>query len=172
MSAATLFPLTFLLLLTAAASATLPPQKLTKFTVYWHDIISGRNPTSIPIITPRTNSTSFFGLVRMIDNPLTSSPSLRSTLLGRAQGFYASASKEEVALLMSMNFVFKSGKYDGSTITVMGRNEVFRDVREMAVIGGTGKFRFATGWVQARTKRLDFKTGDAVVEYRCSVLHY
>ncbi|GAB2218332.1 hypothetical protein Droror1_Dr00001552 [Drosera rotundifolia] len=171
MSATTLFPLTFLLLLATAAPATLPSQKLTKFTVYWHDILSGRNPTSIPIITPRNNSSSF-GQVQMIDNPLTSSPSPRSTLLGRAQGFYASASKEEVALLMSMNFVFKTGKYNGSTITVMGRNEVLRDVREMAVIGGTGKFRFATGWVEARTKRLDFKTGDAVVEYRCSVLHY
>lgn len=93
-------------------------------------------------------------------------------MVGRAQGFYALSSQEEVGLLMSMNFAFIEGKYNGSTISVLGRNTVFSKVREMPVIGGSGLFRFARGYVQARTHALDLKTGDAVVEYTCYVLHY
>ncbi|KAB1227900.1 Dirigent protein 19 [Morella rubra] len=84
----------------------------------------------------------------MIDDPLTLGPKLSSKLIGRAQGFYALASQEEVGLLMAMNFAFTEGKYNGSTITVLGRNAVFTKVREMPVIGGSGLFRFATGYVQ------------------------
>ncbi|KAH0936349.1 hypothetical protein HID58_013466 [Brassica napus] len=108
-----------------------------------------------------------FGLTRMIDNPLTMAPELSSKMVGRAQGFYAAVSKEEVGLLMAMNFAILEGKYNGSTITVFGRNSVFDKVREMPVIGGSGLFRFARGYVQARTHVFDIKTGNAVVEYNC-----
>ncbi|GAB2276948.1 Dirigent protein 19 [Dionaea muscipula] len=152
----------------------LEKEKLTRFRVYWHDIISGRNPTSMRVVTPpKTNSsTFFFGLVDMIDNPLTEEPERSSKLVGRAQGFYASASQEELGFMMAMNFAFVEGKYNGSTITVMGRNAVFSKVRELPVIGGSGLFRFARGFVQLRTHSLDLNTGDAVVEYTCYVMHY
>lgn len=39
----------------------------------------------------------------------------------------------------------------------------------MPVIGGSGIFRFARGYVQASTHTVDFKTGDAVVEYNVCV---
>lgn len=97
---------------------------------------------------------------------------MSSKMVGRAQGFYALASKEEIGLLMAMNFAFVEGKYNGSCITVLGRNTVFSQVREMPVIGGSGLFRFARGYVQARTHTLDLKTGDATVEYSVYVLHY
>ncbi|CAA2982697.1 dirigent 22-like [Olea europaea subsp. europaea] len=149
-------------------------EKLTHFRVYWHDILSGEKPTSIRIVNPPSNvpASSGFGLVNMIDNPLTIGPDLDSKMVGRAQGFYALASQEEIGLLMTMNFVFVEGKYNGSTITVMGRNAVFNKVREMPVIGGSGLFRFARGYVQARTHTLDLKTGDATVEYNVYVLSY
>ncbi|GAB4856113.1 Dirigent protein 19 [Ancistrocladus abbreviatus] len=147
-------------------------EKLTQFRVYWHDVLSGRHPTSVLVIKPPMNTTTSFGRMRMIDNALTEGPELSSKLIGRAQGFYASASLEEVALLMAMNFAFEEGKYNGSTITVLGRNTVFSKVREMPVIGGTGLFRFARGYVEARTHYRDPKTGDATVEYTCYVLHY
>jgi hypothetical protein len=93
-------------------------------------------------------------------------------LIGRAQGFYGSAGQEEAALLMAMNFVFLQGKYNGSTISILGRNHVFSKVREMPVIGGSGLFRFARGYAQANTYSFNAKTGDAVVEYNVYVLHY
>ncbi|KAE8720834.1 Dirigent protein 19 [Hibiscus syriacus] len=99
-------------------------------------------------------------------------PELRSKPVGRAQGFYALSSQEEIGLLMSMNFAFTEGKYNGSTITVLGRNAVFNKVREMPVIGGSGLFRFARGYVQAITHTFNMKTGDAVVEYNYYVLHH
>jgi len=113
-----------------------------------------------------------FGLMRMIDNPLTLTPKLSSKMVGRAQGFYAGTSKEEIGLLMAMNFAILDGKYNGSTITVLGRNSVFDKVREMPVIGGSGLFRFARGYVQASTHEFNLKTGNAIVEYNCYVLHY
>ncbi|KAI3697004.1 hypothetical protein L6452_29695 [Arctium lappa] len=150
-------------------------EKLSHFKFYWHDIISGSNPTVVNIVRPPANnktSASGFGMVNMIDDPLTEKPELGSKLLGRAQGFYGVASQEEVGLLMAMNFVFSTGKYNGSTLTVLGNNRVFHKVREMPVIGGSGLFRFARGYVQASTHDFDLKTGDACVEYNVYVLHY
>jgi len=151
----------------------LKKEKLSHFKFYWHDILSGPNPTSIPVVLPPSNkSTTAFGLINMIDNPLTLGPKLSSKMVGRAQGLYGSASQQGLGLMMVMNFAFMEGKYNGSTITVLGRNSVFSKVREMAVISGTGLFRFARGYVQATTHTVDFKTGDAVVEYNVYVMHY
>ncbi|KAF8042266.1 hypothetical protein BT93_A0783 [Corymbia citriodora subsp. variegata] len=148
-------------------------EKLSHFRFYWHDIASGPHPSSVTVVPPPSNASStFFGLVNMIDNPLTLRPDAGSELVGRAQGLYSSASQEEVGLLMIMNFAFVSGKYNGSGITVLGRNPVFHKVREMPVISGCGLFRFARGYAQATTHTFDPKTGDAVVEYNVYVLHY
>jgi len=71
--------------------------------------VGGENATSIPIIQPLpkvNNSFSAFGLVRIIDNPLTLTPNLSSKLLGRAQGFYVATSQIELDFLMVMNFAF------------------------------------------------------------------
>ncbi|KAH9740736.1 Dirigent protein 19 [Citrus sinensis] len=138
----------------------LKKEKLTHFQIHWHDIQSGQNPTPISVVRPPTNtSTNGFGIINMIDNPLTAGPEMSSKMVGRAQGFYALASQEEVGLLMAMNFAFIEGKYNGSSIT-------------MPVIEGNGLFRFARGYVQARTHNFDPKTGDATVQYNVYVMHY
>ncbi|CAK7339166.1 unnamed protein product [Dovyalis caffra] len=150
----------------------LKKEKLSHFKLYWHDILTGPNPSAIQVVPPANTSKTAFGLVRMIDNPLTLGPEMSSKLVGRAQGFYAQASQEDIGLLMAMNFAFIEGKYNGSTITVLGKNTVLSTVREMPVIGGSGIFRFARGYVQARTHKFDLNTGDATVEYNVYVLHY
>ncbi|KAI3688242.1 hypothetical protein L1987_81953 [Smallanthus sonchifolius] len=149
-------------------------EKLSHFQFYWHDIQSGSNPTSIGIVKPPPNTPAAtgFGTVNMIDDPLTEKPENSSQMLGRAQGFYGLASQEEMGLIMVMNFVFMTGRYNGSTLTVLGRNPVAQKVREMPVIGGTGLFRFARGYVQASTYSLNMQTRDAVVKYNVYVLHY
>ena len=146
-------------------------EKSSHIHFYWHDTLSGRNPNSIQIV-PQVSNKTFFGAINIIDDQLTLGPKLSSKLIGRAQGFYASGSQEEVALLMAMNFAFTDGKYNGSTITVLGRNAVFTKVREMPVIGGSGLFRFARGYVQAKTYKVNSTTRDAIVEYNVYVLHY
>jgi len=151
-------------------------EKLSHFRFYWHDILSGNNPTTITIVQPplKLHSTGLnaFGLVRMMDNPLTLGPQLSSKLVGKAQGFYASAAQEEIVFHMTMNFAFIEGKYNGSTIAILGRNPALNKVREMPVVGGSGLFRFARGYAQASTHWVDLKSGDACVEYNVHVFHY
>jgi hypothetical protein len=148
-------------------------EKLSHIHFYWHDTITGSNPSVAQIVPPVSNaSATSFGAINIIDDPLTLGPKLSSKLIGRAQGFYALTSQEEVGLLMAMNFAFIEGKYNGSVITVLGRNPVFSKVREMPVIGGSGLFRFARGYVQLSTNKFNSSTGDAIVEYNVYVLHY
>ncbi|GKV34507.1 hypothetical protein SLEP1_g42878 [Rubroshorea leprosula] len=156
------------------ATLGLKREKLSHLHFYFHDILSGRNPTAVKVASaPLTNrSATVFGQVMMMDDPLTVGPELTSKLVGRAQGIYASASQTEVGFLMVLNFAFMEGKYNGSNLSVLGRNAAFSAMREMPIVGGSGVFRFARGYAQARTHMLDFKTGDAVVEYNVYVFHY
>ncbi|XP_010024241.2 dirigent protein 22 [Eucalyptus grandis] len=152
----------------------LKKQKLSHLHFYFHDIVSGRNPTAVRVAEAKmTNtSTTAFGAVVMIDDPLTEGPELSSKIVGRAQGLYAYASLSEIGLLMVQNYFFTEGKYNGSTLSVLGRNAVFSGVREMPIVGGSRLFRFARGYAQAKTHSLDLQTGDAVVEYNVYVFHY
>jgi hypothetical protein len=43
------------------------------------------------------------------------------------------------------------GPYNGSSLAVMGRNDIAMPERELAVVGGTGAFRMATGYVLWKT---------------------
>ncbi|KAG0502663.1 hypothetical protein HPP92_002735 [Vanilla planifolia] len=149
-------------------------KKLSRLHFFWHDIFSEPRPTVVTIASgASTNSSAtLFGLVNVIDDPLTVGPKPTSRLVGRAQGFYASASQESLGFLVAMNLAFVEGKYNGSTLTILGRNQVLTRVREMPILGGTKAFRYARGYVQARTRSLDLKTRDTVVEYNCYVLHY
>ncbi|XP_014492471.1 dirigent protein 22 [Vigna radiata var. radiata] len=147
-------------------------EKFSHFRLYWHDVVSGRNPSSIEVVSSGLNSTTSFGAVNMIENPLTLEPQLNSELVGKAQGFYASTSQSEVTLLMAMNFAITEGKYNGSSFTILGRNPVFNKQREMPVIGGSGLFRFARGYAQLRTHWFSPTTRDAIVEYTVYLLHY
>ncbi|KAH0449447.1 hypothetical protein IEQ34_020139 [Dendrobium chrysotoxum] len=165
-----LLPLVTLLL--TAAGGVNAKEKLIHLRFYWHDILSGPNPTAVTIArSPVTNaSATLFGSMNVIDDPLTLGPDLSSRQIGRAQGIYASADQNVVGLFMVMNFVFVDGKYNGSTLAVLGHNQVFSSVREMPIVGGTMLFRLARGYVRARTYSFRPETGDAVVEYNCYVL--
>ncbi|TYJ19955.1 hypothetical protein E1A91_A09G227300v1 [Gossypium mustelinum] len=149
-------------------------EKLTHLHFYFHDIVSSRNPTAIPVPSSASTNKSHtgFGVVMMADDPLTAAPDPNSKLVGKAQGIYASAAQDEVGLLMVMNLAFMEGKYNGSSLSLLGRNTVFSRVREMPIVGGSGLFRFARGYAQAKTQTLDLKTGNAVVEYNVYVFHY
>jgi dihydrodipicolinate synthase/N-acetylneuraminate lyase len=57
-------------------------------------------------------------------------------------------------LLQAMNLVFTSGDFNGSTLALLGRNCPLDAVRELAVVGGTGAFRFASGYAHAAAHAL------------------
>ncbi|KAF7045349.1 hypothetical protein CFC21_054461 [Triticum aestivum] len=139
---------------------------------FFHDTVSGASPSAVRVVGPADpSSRTFFGMVNVMDDPLTEGPDPGSAAVGRAQGLYMGADQAELGFLQTMNLVLTSGPYNGSTLAVLGRNCPLTDVREMPVVGGTGAFRFARGYAQARTHWLDFKTGDATVEYDVYVMH-
>ncbi|KAL5543675.1 hypothetical protein UlMin_007459 [Ulmus minor] len=149
-------------------------EKLSHLHFFFHDIVGGENATAVRIISGPTNAStpSYFGSTWMMDDVLTEGKEPTSKIVGRAQGFYSVATKYEFALLMVVNFAFVDGKYNGSSLSILGRNPVLNDVREMPIVGGSGLFRFARGYALAHTVWFDTHTGDATVEYNVYVLHY
>jgi len=144
----------------------------TTFKLYFHDIVGGTSPTAIRIAQAASSNSSstFFGAVVAIDDPLTTGPTRAAgTEVGRAQGTYTFADQSTFGLLMVMNFVFTAGEHKGSSLSILGRNQVLADVREMSVVGGSGKFRMARGYVQAHTIDSGATSGETVVEYTVNV---
>ncbi|TKW29989.1 hypothetical protein SEVIR_2G004700v4 [Setaria viridis] len=129
---------------------------------------TGPRPTAVLIVNGTGAPLSAgvrFGDTVVMDDVLTEGPSRASRAVGRSQGTYVMASMEEgrPAVLLSMNVVLTDYPgYTGSTVTVMGRNDVTAAVRELAVVGGTGRFRMATGYVLWKTA--SWKGKDAVLE--------
>ncbi|OMO58752.1 Plant disease resistance response protein [Corchorus capsularis] len=157
------------IILAAVYSTHALKQEVTRIQFYMHDIIGGPKPTAVRV-AGRSNFSSpdpiaaTFGSIYMMDNPLTATPNINSTLVGRAQGLYGMSSQEkELSLIMTLTYSLTTGPYNGSTFSVLGRNPVMNQVREMPVVGGTGKFRLARGYCLARTYSM--KEFDAVIGY-------
>ncbi|KAK7396327.1 hypothetical protein VNO78_17246 [Psophocarpus tetragonolobus] len=155
-------------------SLGLKKKQLAHLHFYFHDINSGPKPTAVNIArAPTSNAnTSFFGLLSMADDPLTVGPELGSKQIGKGQGLYGFADQNELGLVMLINMVFTEGKFNGSTLSLLGRNMILAAERELPIVGGSGVFRFARGYAHLRTNTLDTKTGNAVVEYNIYVFHY
>ncbi|KAG5227685.1 hypothetical protein OIU76_017223 [Salix suchowensis] len=143
-------------------------EKTTHLHFYFHDIVSGENPSAIRIAGSDKSS---FGDTMMADDLLTEGPEISSKPVGKAQGLYALAAQNDISLLMVMNYAFTEGEYNGSSISILGRNQILNDVREMPIVGGSGLFRLAHGYALAHTVWFD-EQGDATVEYNVYVSHY
>ncbi|XP_057500437.1 dirigent protein 22-like [Actinidia eriantha] len=149
-------------------------EKITKLHFYFHDTISGKNPTAIQVAQANTTSQSptSFGATFVMDDPLTVGPEPNSTIIGRSQGIYASAGMEELGFLMNLNYVFTCAEYNGSTLSILGRNPIFHTYREMSIVGGSGVFRLARGIATAKTYWFNTTSLNAIVEYNVIVIHY
>ena len=147
-------------------------EKRSHLHFYLHDTLNGKSPSAVRIAGLPNSTFMNFTNTMIADDPLTGGPKPTSKLVGRAQGVYAMAAKNDVALLTVLNFAFLEGKHNGSSISIVGRNHVFDAVREMPIIGGSGLFRFARGYALANTFWVDSKTGDAIVEYNLFVWHF
>ncbi|XP_071690525.1 dirigent protein 22-like [Rutidosis leptorrhynchoides] len=141
---------------------------------YMHDTPGGPNPSAVPVAGQQVNGTTpmfGFGTIYVMDNALTATPEVNSTLIGRAQGLYAMSSQgNEPSLLMTLTYNFVSGIYNGSSLSILGRNPIFNEIREMPVVGGTGVFRLARGFALAKTYSM-FQV-DAIIGYNVTVVPY
>ncbi|MCL7024305.1 hypothetical protein MKW94_020304 [Papaver nudicaule] len=134
-------------------SYTIGLEKMTKLHFYFHDNETGDSPTAFKIAEAQgTNSSStMFGALYMIDNPLTEGPDPNSRLVGRAQGFYGYSGQNEAALMMGMSLVFTANeKFNGSTISVLSQNPFTHTEREFAIVGVLGIFGLHAGLLVLR----------------------
>lgn len=78
--------------------------------------------------------------------------------------------ENDMSLLMTLTYNFVSGIYNGSSLSIVGRNPVMREVREMPVVGGTGVFRLARGFALAKTYSID--QVNAIIGYNVTIVPY
>ncbi|KAL1291006.1 hypothetical protein HN51_059553 [Arachis hypogaea] len=152
-------------------------EKATNLHFYLFDFLTGKNPSAVEIARPNrpvgAKASTPFGHIYAIDDPLREGPDENSTVIGNARGFYLSTSQsEDLTLLMNVDFGFTKGEFNGSSISVVSRNPVTEPHRELAVVGGRGKFRLARGFAELTTYYLNTTNGDAIIEYNVTVLHY
>lgn len=144
--------LLFLLALTssvAAAAAGEGDHGLTHIHLYVHETYTGANATATAVLqSPLGATNSSFGSMGVVDNEIRVGPDRSSQLVGRYQGVVFGTSVQLGAgYLSSVTLVFTAGEYGGSTLSVQGPILGFTGTIERAVIGGTGKFRLARGYM-------------------------
>ncbi|CAI9097062.1 OLC1v1033361C1 [Oldenlandia corymbosa var. corymbosa] len=149
-------------------------RELTKLHFYIHDIMTGDHPTTIPIASANSTATSptRFGLVFVMDSPLTEGPELNSTVIGRCQGTFSFASQSEIGLLLTLNFVFTDGPFKGSTLAILGNKKRDNQYREYPIVGGSGAFRLAEGIAVDNTYTGPISEGRPPTECQVFVLRY
>ncbi|KAK8567993.1 hypothetical protein V6N12_006560 [Hibiscus sabdariffa] len=126
-----------------------------------------------PNFTTAFNNTPIpFGSVFPTDDPLTVGPNLTSGVIGNAQGLWASTGQDVLSLVVYWDFGFTQGKFNGSSFSVFSREPITQTERELAVVGGRGKFRMAKGFAKLKTYFADFSTADAIVECNVTLIHY
>ncbi|KAG7636904.1 Dirigent protein 4 [Arabidopsis thaliana] len=153
-------------------------QVITNLHFFFHDTLTAPNPSAVLIAKPthargdNDSSPSPFGSLFALDDPLTVGPDPKSEKVGNARGMYVSSGKHVPTLTMYVDFGFTSGKFNGSSITVFSRNTITEKEREVAVVGGRGRFRMARGVAQLNTYYVNLTNGDAIVEYNVTLYHY
>lgn len=148
-------------------------EKPAKFRVYLQGVLVGPDATVLEVARASITSTSAtsYGLVEVMDNPMTLGPEASSEEVGRAQGLVTYTDLEESSVSLNMNLVFTGGEYKGSTLCIVGRKSLVRSDQELPVVGGTGVFRWAGGFSISSTYSHDAATGNSVLLYDVYVVY-
>ncbi|WVZ49661.1 hypothetical protein U9M48_000998 [Paspalum notatum var. saurae] len=123
---------------------------LTHIQLYVHETFPGPNATAMTVLqSPLGAATSTFGSMGVVDDEIRSGPDRSSSaLLGRYQAVFFGMSLEQgKGFLSAVSLVFTAGEYAGSTLSVEGPILGFTGTIERAVVGGTGRFRLAQGYM-------------------------
>ncbi|KAJ0969025.1 hypothetical protein J5N97_021902 [Dioscorea zingiberensis] len=150
-------------------------EKVTTLHFYVQETLKGDHPSAIEVAGPKDNSSNQtlpFGTVLVIDDPLTEGSDPNSKVVGRAQGLAVSAGQQQLLFVLAVDLGFTSGEFNGSSLSVLSRNPVLETERELAVVGGLGKFRMARGFAKLRTYYSNVTLGVNIIEYTVTVFHY
>ncbi|CAL4993964.1 unnamed protein product [Urochloa decumbens] len=185
---------------TVGSTATTAAATTTHLHFFMHDDYTSPHPTAARIVsgrsllpTPSLSSSSDddenatatestllsrllsspqqFSDVVVLNNALTEDPGGDSSArVGTAQGFAVRVSEGSIVSHLIMHMVLEAGEHRGSSVTANGRIDMDATVRESVVIGGTGKFRFARGYMLTRNYDYGLARG-GVVEIDIYVQH-
>ncbi|XP_020540594.1 dirigent protein 22-like [Jatropha curcas] len=162
------------ILLLAITLANAAGLRETKMTIYLQGFSTGPNATVVAVAGIPGKHLSFtqFGTILVTDDPITETPDINSAQVGRAQGMYATASLDGINSQVSISILFTNTAYCGSILQIQGISKQFDNVRELSVVSGTGRFRYARGYVTFETYFVDKSSVYSVVRCNISVLHY
>ncbi|XP_009596486.1 dirigent protein 22 [Nicotiana tabacum] len=168
--------ISLILLLTTfiCTEAELGQLKETRMTVYFQDWSGGPNATVLQITGHQNGPLSFakFGSVFVTDDPITEAFDKNSAEIARAQGIYVTSALDGTISHVLISIIFTIEEYKGSTLEIQGASPQFERVREVAVVGGTGKFRLARGYATFETIHFDLAVHYVVIQCNVTVLHY
>ena len=151
--------------------------KETNMVFYMHDIVIGTNITAIPVAgvpTPIPKGYNFLklGMIVAIDDKLTAAYEWDSPQVGRARGSYVNSALDGSDLHFTMSVWFTNKEYNGSTLEIQGSDRLLQKYREVSVVSGTGKFRFARGFAVLETVYLDLVDLYGIIRWNVTLLHY
>ncbi|XP_058766944.1 uncharacterized protein LOC131640567 [Vicia villosa] len=124
---------------------------------YLQDVGKGPKATVSPVIgiNGKVWSYNTFGTIFVVDDPVTISPNSYSTQIGRAQGIITVTAQDGANVNIVLSLVFNNAQYAGSTLEIQGTSRQRDNLRELGVVSGTGRFRFARGFAVFETISYD-----------------
>ncbi|XP_058764685.1 pterocarpan synthase 1-like [Vicia villosa] len=132
---------------------------------YLQDVGKGPKATVSPVIgiNGKVWSYNSFGTIFVVDDPVTISPSSYSTQIGRAQGTITVTAQDGANVNIVLSLVFNNAQYAGSTLEIQGTSRQRDNLRELGVVSGTGRFRFARGFAVFETISYDPTYSQSVI---------
>jgi len=123
-----------------------------------HENLTGNYVTAMPVagFSGSSSQAGKFGTVVVISDVLTKRPQFiqsdadadSDNIVGRSQGTYVNTNPVTgLDFFVALSIVFQNMEYNGSTLEIHGTDKFTQPQREFAVVGGTGKFRFARGYM-------------------------
>ncbi|XP_057790762.1 dirigent protein 22-like [Salvia miltiorrhiza] len=106
------------------------------------------------------------------DDPITEEIEEGSAPIARGRGIFIASALDGSDAHTLLSVVFINGKYKGSTLELQGSYALFERVAEVAVVGGTGKFRLARGYATFEILYNDSLRGYLLARSNMTVLHY
>ncbi|KAK8274349.1 hypothetical protein V6Z11_D10G068500 [Gossypium hirsutum] len=149
--------------------------KQTIMSVYFHDHSSGSPDSTVRAVVGfpgKLWNLTQFGTLFVSDDPVTEGPDPESAPVGRGQGIFVTRSLDGVNTHVSLSIVFTNEACNGSTIQVQGNSDQMKAVREYGVVSGTGKFRYASGYVTFENFSFNSSISYAVIRCNISIRHY
>ncbi|KAH9323296.1 hypothetical protein KI387_017935, partial [Taxus chinensis] len=115
----------------------------------------GRGPDataySVGGMEGKSANLSAFGTLIVVDDAITEGPHPSSKLLGRLQGIEASSDMKFINYHMLSSIIFE----DGSSLQIHGTIRTRLAKRELSIVGGDGRFKYARGYVVVEVQQFN-----------------